>query len=59
VSRLIKRKWEATLIRLAIYILRGRNVTRCLVVARRDNNDMYYMADKLDDVAERISKGYQ
>lgn len=57
-SRVIKRKWEAALLRLAIYILRGRNVTRCRVVSRRDNNDMYYMADKLDDVAERISKGY-
>lgn len=55
---LLRRKFEAALIRLAIAILMGRNVARSPVVSRRDNNDMWYMAEKLDAIAERISKNY-
>lgn len=53
-----RRKLEAALIRLAVAILMGRNVTRSLVASRRDNNDMWYMAESLQDIAQRISKGY-
>ena len=54
----IRRKLEAYLLRLAIAILIGRNVQRSLVVSRRDNNDMWYMAETLEDIAQRISKNY-
>lgn len=55
---LLHRKFEAALIRLAIAILMGRNVARSLVVSRRDNNDMWYMAEQLEGIAKRISKNY-
>ncbi|ROM94438.1 hypothetical protein [Pseudomonas brassicacearum] len=55
---LLRRKLEAALIRLAIAILMGRNVARSMVVSRRDNNDMWYMAESLQDIAKRISKNY-
>lgn len=55
---LIRRKVESWLILLAESILSGRNLNRCRVVSRRDNNDMYYMAEKLEGIAERISRGY-
>lgn len=58
-KRFIRRKFEAWLILLAAKILDGRNVNRCQVVSRRDNNDMRYMAEKLEDIAERISTKYQ
>lgn len=54
----IRRKLEVAMIRLAIAILMGRNVQRCRVVSRRDNNDMWYMAEKLEAIATRISKKY-
>ncbi|MET3051880.1 hypothetical protein ABXV19_08645 [Pseudomonas alkylphenolica] len=54
----LRRRFEAALIRLAIAILMGRNVTRSLVVSRRDNNDMWHMAEKLEDIADRIARGY-
>ncbi|WP_327440237.1 hypothetical protein [Pseudomonas donghuensis] len=54
----LRRKLEAALIRLAIAILMGRNVTRSSVVSRRDNNDMWHMAERLDGIAERIARGY-
>jgi hypothetical protein len=54
----IRRRFEAWAILLAVKILSGRNVHRCRVVSRRDNNDMYYMAEKLEAVAERIRDGY-
>ncbi len=40
----LRRKVESGLIRLAAAILAGRNLQRSLVVSRRDNNDMWYMA---------------
>ncbi|MBP0948893.1 hypothetical protein JTA33_00325 [Pseudomonas sp. 20GA0080] len=53
-----RRKLEAGLIRIAARILLDRNVPRSLVVSRRDNNDMWYMAERLDDIADRISRQY-
>ncbi|MDU9394591.1 hypothetical protein [Pseudomonas sp. zfem002] len=55
---LLRRRFEAALIRLAIAILAGRNVTRSLVVSRRDNNEMWSMAESLEGIAERISRNY-
>ncbi|AZD07507.1 hypothetical protein C4K26_2104 [Pseudomonas chlororaphis] len=57
-KRFIRRKAEAWLILLAAKILEGRNVHRSPVVSRRDNNDMWAMAERLEDIAERISKNY-
>lgn len=54
----IRRKFEAWLILLAAWILSGRNVHRSAVVSRRDNNDMYGMAEQLEAIAKRISKNY-
>ncbi|KPB51463.1 Uncharacterized protein ALO57_00046 [Pseudomonas coronafaciens pv. oryzae] len=54
----VSRKLEAKLIRIAARILMGRNVARSPVVSRRDNNDMYYMAEQLEAIADRISRQY-
>lgn len=35
-----------------------RNVSRCKFVSRRDNNDMWYMAEKLDSIIERMKDNY-
>ena len=56
---LLRRKFEAALIRLAAKILMDRNVNRCRVVSRRDNNDMWAMAERLEAVADRISTNYK
>lgn len=54
----IRRKLEASLLRLAAGILMDRNVNRSMVVSRRDNNDMWHMAERLESIADRISSGY-
>ncbi|MGS7252355.1 MULTISPECIES: hypothetical protein [unclassified Pseudomonas] len=54
----LRRQLESALILLAAWIIGGRNVTRSGVVSRRDNNDMYAMAEKLEDIADRIADGY-
>ena len=46
------------MILLAAKILIGRNVHRAAVVSRRDNNDMWSMAEQLEGIAKRISKNY-
>ena len=57
-KRLLRRKFEAWLILLAAKILIDRNVQRASVVSRRDNNDMWGMAEQLEAIAKRISKKY-
>lgn len=56
---LLCRKVEAWMIRLAAKILMDRNVQRSAVVSRRDNNDMWSMAEKLEAIADRISTNYR
>ena len=55
----MKAFYEAALIRVAIAILRARNVARARVVSRRDNNEMWSMAETLDDIEKRIRNGYK
>jgi hypothetical protein len=57
-KRLIRRKLETWLILLAAKILIDRNVQRAAVVSRRDNNDMWGMAEQLKAIAKRISTNY-
>lgn len=55
----IRRHVEACLVLLAAKILIGRNVQRSAVVSRRDNNDMWYMAEQLETIAKRMAEGYK
>jgi hypothetical protein len=54
------RKWyEIWWLSKAIRILDGRNLARCLVVSRRDNNDMAYMAEQLKSIQKRMAHNYE
>jgi len=55
---LLRRKVEAWMIRLAAKILMDRNVQRSMIVSRRDNNDMWSMAERLEAIADRIEHQY-
>lgn len=55
---LLRRRLEAELILLAARIIACRNVPRSGVVSRRDNNDMGYMAEQLEGIADRIKRQY-
>ena len=57
-KRFIHRKIEAWVILLAAKILIDRNDQRSAVASSRDNNDMWAMAEKLEAIANRISKKY-
>lgn len=54
----LRRRLEAAILVLAAWIIDGRNVQRPGVVSRRDNNDTRYMAEKLEDIADRIKRQY-
>lgn len=54
----LRRKLEAGMIRIAARILMGRNLHRSAVVSRRDNNDMWCMAEQLEGIADRITQQY-
>jgi hypothetical protein len=54
----LRRRLEAAAILLAAWLLAGRNVQRSGVVSRRDNNDMGYMAEQLEGIADRIKRQY-
>lgn len=55
----MKKHIEILFIKLAIWILMSRNLTRCSVVSRRDNNDMWYMAERLEAIVQRMSEEYR
>lgn len=55
----ISRHFEAWLVLVAAKILIGRNVHRCKVVSSRDNNDMWYMAESLEQIAKRMRNKYE
>lgn len=50
---------EVLWLKIAIWILQGRQVTRCHVNSRRDANDMWYMGDKLGTIIHRIKTEYK
>ena len=54
----IRRRFEVFMISIARKILADRNVQRSAVVSRRDNNDMGYMAEKLEAVEGRMLDQY-
>ncbi|MDT9641299.1 MULTISPECIES: hypothetical protein [Pseudomonas] len=41
------------------WILVGLNVQSSAVALRRDHNDMWRMAERLEGIANRISNGYK
>lgn len=55
----IRIRFEVFLIWVAEYILIERNVARCQVVSRRDNNDMWHMAEQLESIRTRMKNEYK
>ena len=55
----MKARFEALLIRFAAWVVLERNVTRCKVVSRRDNNEMFEMGWQLRAIANRIETNYR
>jgi len=59
VKNWFRKHFEVLLIRIAKWILLERNVPRSSVVSRKDNNDMWNMAEKLDGICARIIDDYE
>ena len=55
----MRARFEALLIRFAAWIVLNRNVKRCKIVSRRDNNQMFEMGWQLKNIAKRIETGYK
>ena len=53
------RRFDVFLISVARWILMERNVGRSKHVSRRDNNDMWYMAEKLKSIENRMLNKYE
>lgn len=51
--------FEATLLRVARYIVYNRNVQRCRVISRRDNNELFEMGGEIKQIEKRILTGYE
>lgn len=59
IRRQIRKRFEVFLIRIARWILIGRNLHRSAVVSRRDNNAMWYMAERLECIEFRMMNEYK
>ena len=55
----IRKRFEVLLIKIAKWILAERNVSRSMVVSRRDNNAMWFMAEKLESICDRMIDEYE
>lgn len=55
----IRTRIEVAFIRLARSILIGRNTNRSPVVSRRDNNEMWSMAERLESIEARMLSNYK
>ena len=55
----LKIQIECTYLWLCRQVLMGRNVARALVVSRRDNNEMWAMAERIESIEKRIRSGYK
>jgi hypothetical protein len=55
----IKKKYECHMISKASKILMDRNAKRSKYTSRKDNNEMWYMAEKLEAIAYRINNNYK
>jgi DNA-binding GntR family transcriptional regulator len=55
----IRTRIEVAFIRLARSILIGRNTNRSPVVSRRDNNEMWSMAERLEGIEARMLNNYK
>ena len=51
---------EETLKRLkkAVKILMGDNAKRCQHISRRDNNDLWYMGENVEEIIKRVENEY-
>lgn len=54
----LRKKYEIMWLRLAVYVLDGRNFARCRVVSRRDNKGMSYSSERIEAVIKRIELDY-
>jgi hypothetical protein len=55
----MRKHFEVLLIKIARKILIDRNVQRSSVVSRKDNNEMWYMAEKLESIEKRMLNNYE
>lgn len=55
----LKLRFEVMLIVIARKILIDRNVQRSAHVSRRDNNDMWSMAEQLEQIEKRMLSKYK
>ena len=54
----MRMKLEILLLRIAAYILIGRNVNRCRWISRRDNNQLWYDGENVQNTIDRMKNKY-
>ena len=54
----MSKMWEIFLIRFASWILKSRNIDRAMFISRKDNNQIWYISDRLDSIAKRMECSY-
>lgn len=57
-KRYLHKHFEILLLRLALYIIKGRNVSRSLYISRRDNNKLWSAGEHLEETIKRMKHNY-
>ena len=58
VKRYLHIRFEVLLLKIAKRILMGRSAGRSAHISRRDNNDMWYMAERIGNIEVRMLSEY-
>lgn len=55
----IRARFEASILRLAAWLIASRGVARSRVISRQDNNALFEMPYEIRKIARDIESGYQ
>lgn len=55
----IRARFEASILRLAAWLIASRGVARSRVISRKDNNELFDMPYAIRKIARSIESGYQ
>jgi hypothetical protein len=54
----MRKRYELLLLLLAVWILKERNVPRCQIISRKDNNALLGMSEQIETIIGRIEAAY-
>ena len=59
INTMASKRVEIRELKKCVKIMQGRNCERSNHISRQDNNDLWYMAEKIESIIDRIEREYE